>query len=308
MTQEPPAKPKPPVTPAATNNDAEEATNANGRDDAGRDLGPLPMALPSAGPPDPPKVPGKHERCVHCGAVTFLERSASLRYKCGICGKARVPVDDPKLRRSNDEKDALLRASLARNAASAWSVAAGVSGAVGAVSLAVVLLFFLALSPGFFVTAFAFLAALLPLALAAFGVVQSRRKRAGVEPALLEGWQSVAQEIIDARKEVTSGELAKALRTTPEHAETLLAHLLANGDVTSPIPDDGEVRYRSSKAPLRVAVEDPVAVIPAKHSADAVPEVKAAVDERERDLRAEEELAEEEIAEATRPAREGSRS
>ena len=87
---------------------------------------------------------------------------------------------------------------------------------------------------------------------------------------------------------VTSAELAKLLRTTPEHAEQLLAHLLANGRALSPISDDGQVHYRSAKLPIRVASVPP-AVLAAAKLTDA-----------ERDRLAEEELAEEEAAEAAR--------
>lgn len=280
-----------------TRSDAHESS-AEGGDEAAapaeREAPPEPMAIPSLGAPPAPKVPGKHERCPHCGAITFLERSSRLRYKCGVCGKARVPVDDPKIARSHEEKDALERASTARNAHAAWSAVAGVAGAISAVSLALLLLTVLAFSPGFFLASFGFLGALVPLALAAFGVVRARKRHAEIAPALLEAWQSVAADVVDARTELTSTQLAKVLRTTPEHAETLLAYLLATGKAVSPITDDGEVRYRSAKAPIRVAefTDEPAAVArpeTTKTKTNASDDAEAA-----RDALAAEELAEEE--------------
>jgi ribosomal protein S27AE/SAM-dependent methyltransferase len=273
VTSSPPPPPAEPTEPRA----------------AAASSGPEPMAIPSLGAPEPPKVPGKHERCVHCGAITFLEKSSRLRYKCGVCGKARVPVDDGSIPRAHHEKEALERASFARNGHAAWAVAAGIAGAASAVSLALLLVMALAFSPGFFVTGIALLAALAPGAFAALGVAQARKKRAAIEPALLEAWQMVAAEVIDARRELTAPQLAKILRTTPDYAETLLAHLLATGKVVSPMTlgdeGDGEVRYRSSKAPLRVAVAE-----------EPAPQLT----EAERDRLAAVELAEEEQAEAER--------
>lgn len=257
------------------------------------------MPIPSLGAPEAPKVPGKHERCVHCGAITFLEKSSRLRYKCGVCGKARVPVDDPSIPRAHHEKEALERASQARNAHAAWAVAAGIAGAASAVSLALLLVMALAFSPGLLVTGVALLAALAPGAFAAAGIAQARKKRAAIEPALLEAWQMVAAEVIDARTELTAPALAQILRTTPEHAESLLAYLLAAGKVVSPLPladdPDGEARYRSSKAPLRVAVSTDDAGAGTVSAADAETEA-------ERDRAAAEELAEEERAEAEQAA------
>lgn len=278
----------------------EPETSAEGRDEEDApeepEAPPEPMKIPSLGAPPAPKVPGKHERCPHCGAITFLERSSRLRYKCGVCGKARVPVDDPKIVRTHDEKESLVRASTARNAHAAWSAVGGVAGAVGAVSLALLLLVVLAFSPGFFLASFGFLGSLVPLALAAFAVTRARKRHAEIEPALLEAWQGVAADVVDARKEMTSAQLAKVLRTTPEHAETLLAYLLATGRAVSPITDDGEVRYRSSKAPIRVAEfgEEP-APVAVKRPVVKVAE-SVAVDEAARDAQAAEELAEEEAA------------
>jgi ribosomal protein S27AE len=263
---------------------------------------PEPMAIPSLGAPPAPKTPGRHERCPHCGAITFLEKSTRLRYKCGVCGKARVPVDDPKIARSNAEKDALERASRARNAQAALSVVSGIAAALSAVSLVGVLILVLALSPGFFLSSFALVAALAPMLVAAFGVVRARRRHAEIEPALLEAWQSVAADVVDARKEVTAGELAKVLRTTSDHAEQLLAYLLATGAATSPMTDDGEVRYRSSKAPIRVAEFEEDSPVPLARATRDAPQAEegnttTAADEAVRDALAEDELADEQAQE-----------
>lgn len=187
--------------------------------------------------PLPRRGPLAHEACPFCGVVAVIEPSAALRFACGVCGKARVPIDDPALRRAFPEKEALLRASGAHGAAVAWSVASIASAGFALVSLSFLALAALAAHPGLALVVVAALAASAPLLFAAWGYRAASRHRARVAPALDEAWSQAAREAVEGRDTIHAAELAKLMRVSEGEAEQLLIMLSTDGHVRSRVVD-----------------------------------------------------------------------
>lgn len=194
-----------------------------------------------------------YEKCPHCGNTTLIEPSSSLRFQCGICGKARVPVDLPDFERSDGEIPALARASAHHTAAMAWTAGSTVLGAFSAVSLAVLGLVLSALNPGAMMLAVGLIFSLLPAGLAVHGVRRAKALRSQVGPALDEGWLSVTREVLESQGTIDDKKLAKTLRVAPELAEHLLAQLSAGGVARHRLDDPEKLSFEAPR--VRVADE-----------------------------------------------------
>lgn len=220
---------------------------------------PTAAMYPSGGVPAPAGPALPHERCPHCGAVTFIERASSLRFVCGICGKARVPVDDPTIKRSEAGVEALARATAARNAALSWTVAGTVLGGFSVLSFIVLVTVLTFIAPGLIATLAAIAASATPMAFAVAGFLRATRKRAEIAPALEEGWAEVGGEVVRALHEqgrdVSIESISKLMRTNTDQAEHLLAQLSAKGLVRSRIDDSGLHFELAHAGPARVAAE-----------------------------------------------------
>ncbi|MFO0661643.1 MAG: hypothetical protein U0165_17690 [Polyangiaceae bacterium] len=214
---------------------------------------PTAAMYPSGTAPAPAGPALPHERCPHCGSVTFIERSSSLRQVCGICGKARVPIDDPSIKRSDAGVSALARASAARNTALLWTVAGSVLAGFSVLSFVVLAVVLSYIAPGIVATLAAIAASGVPMAIAVAGFFKATRKRAEIAPALEEGWTEVAAELVKGLhsqgREVSIETLAKLTRSTNEQAEHLLASLSARGLVRSRVDDSG-LRFEVGDQPL----------------------------------------------------------
>ncbi len=242
----------------------EDSTLAEGSD---------PVEVRSLGNPAPRPGPSPHERCPHCGNTAVLERSTSLKFVCGVCGKARVPIDDPKLERRFDEREALARATTARNASRVWTAISATSGAFSLVSMMFLALAVAFAKPPLLAAALAALAALTPLAFAVWGRRRGLVHQAALAPALEEGWAAAAREVVEARGDVSAEALAKLLRVDGAWAERVHVSLGAQPGVRARVRDDDAALSFESDAPkLRVKTDDP----------DAEPTEAAAEAKRER--------------------------
>jgi ribosomal protein S27AE len=206
-------------------------------------------------PAAPLEVTSSQERCPHCGNRTLIEPSDALRFRCGVCGKARIPVDLPGLKRSDAEVPALARASASHTAALAWTAGSAVLGGFSLFSLAALALVYSALNPGLVPILFALLIALMPAGIAAHGVRRASALRARVAPAIEDAWLQVAREVIEAEGKISDVQLAKILRIDRERAEQLLAQLAATSSVRHRIEDPAPLTFEAT----RVRVEDEAA-------------------------------------------------
>lgn len=218
-------------------------------DDSTRAPGGDELAYPLQGNPKPRPGPSAHERCPHCGTIAVLEPSNTLRWVCGVCGRARVPIDDATIERRYAEKDALLRATTARNASRAWSVTAAAASVFAAFSFLFLALTVWAASPPMVATLLAVMAALTPVVLAAYAFQRAKATRAGIEPALEEGWATAARDAAEGRGSIDPDELATLLRIDTAFAERLLANLSTLGAVRARIDDEGSALSFQADAP-----------------------------------------------------------
>lgn len=231
--------------------------------------------------PVAPATLGPHSKCPHCGSIGIIEPSDALLFRCGICGKARVPVDrpgQPELAREQSEVPALVRASAAYNASLAWGAGSAVAAGFSLLSLLALALTLSATSPGLFAGLFGLVIALMPALLAVHGVRQVRRLRPQIEPALEEAWVTAAREVVEAVGSVDERQLAKMLRVTPERAEHLLVNLSA-------FPRDAGVRLVASSDGVRVAPQVRIAGLPDDPAADVSDDEAAALEAATSDAR-----------------------
>ena len=182
-------------------------------------------------------------KCPHCGAVAHVEPSASLRWRCAVCGGPLVPTEGDIVR-SDGELPHLVRSHRARAMALGWLAASFVLGSIAAMAAGVALLVGLAspLAAG--------LLGVVALVAASFAVVsfrRSRRCRAEAREQLDHAWDRVAGEVLSSRTvDTTAAELARIMSTKEEHAEGLLSRLSAHGRARVDVRDDAELAYRVS--------------------------------------------------------------
>lgn len=181
--------------------------------------------------------------CPHCKAVSRVEPNAAVRWRCAVCGGPLVPTD-AGIARSNAELPDLVRAHRARAIALGWTVAAFALGSVAVMGAVMALLVGLASHfAGFVVAVFALVAGVN----AAFYARNARRRRAEAQKALDQAWELVAGEVLRARPgDTTAADLARAMHTDERHAESLLAHLSAEGRARVDVRDDAELAYHGA--------------------------------------------------------------
>jgi hypothetical protein len=182
-------------------------------------------------------------KCPHCGAVANVEPSASLRWRCAVCGGPLVPTEEG-IPRSDGELPHLVRSHRARAMALGWLAAFFVLGSIAAMAVGVALLVWFASHAA---------AALLGLVgagaatLAVVSLGRSRRRRAEARAELDHAWDRVAGEVLRARSgDTTAADLARIMSTKEDHAEGLLSRLSAQGGARVDVRDDAELAYRVS--------------------------------------------------------------
>lgn len=183
-------------------------------------------------------------RCPHCGALAHVEPSASLRWRCAVCGGPLVPTEGD-IARSDGELPHLVRSHRARAMALGWLAASFVLGSIAAMAVGVALLV---------AGASTLAAALLGVVgvgaatLAVVSLRRSRRRRAEAREQLDHAWDRVAGEVLSARSgDTTAADLARIMSTKEEHAEGLLSRLSAHGRARVDVrEDDAELAYRVS--------------------------------------------------------------
>jgi hypothetical protein len=179
--------------------------------------------------------------CPHCHALASAEPSASVRWRCGVCGGPVVPSDG-SFPRANGELASLVAAARARGIAIGWVAAAIVLFASALIALPIVLLLWSHAHVAAVVVASV---AGTSMALGAVSATRYRARNAEARAKLDDAWRTVADELLRARgMDVTAPELARALQTDDAHAESLLSELSAEGHARVAVGDDAQLSYR----------------------------------------------------------------
>lgn len=237
--------------------------------------GESPAEIPSYGNPKPKRGPAQHESCPHCDNIAVIERSDTLKFVCGVCGKARVPIDDPAVERRFDEKDALARATTARNAARVWTAISATSGTFALISLMFWGLAVAFASPPLVATVVALIAALFPLGFAISGRMRVKRHADALAPALEEGWAAAARDLVQARGDVSADDLAKVMRVDGAWAERVHAALGAQTGVRARVRDeDAALSFEADRPKVRVKSDAATEEDASAASDEAVAEAK----------------------------------
>ncbi len=232
----------------------------------------------AAGAPAALAGPGSHEVCPFCRSTALVVPSRRLRYVCAVCGRARVPVDDPALRRSGREVQALDDATRAERTAQLWRGLGVLAAFFGAATALVFLSFLILVHPPLGAALLSGAFALAPSAGAFLALRRSRQAAGRVEPALERGWDAAAADLVAQRPSVTEAELAAALRLAPAQAEAMLVRLSAEGLVGSQLTDAGELTFHpTGRARLAAGLGDS----PPPPAAGSRDELEAAFDEAE---------------------------
>jgi hypothetical protein len=178
-------------------------------------------------------VYGEAQRCPLCQAVSDVEESKLLYYRCRACGGPRIP---PTAGPTSERETALLaQARSEQLRAGAYRVGSGFALASGLMSLFVTNVVLLATSPPAFARTAALLASAVPLLLALVAFRRAARHRKKLELILEQAWLSAAERVCRAAGGAPStAALAQALRIDEPRAELLLAELsLENADLTA---------------------------------------------------------------------------
>lgn len=227
---------------------------------------------------------GEGNRCPHCRAVADVEPDGLTRYRCRVCGGARVPVDDPAVVRTGREIPVLQRVQRERNRRTAWRVGAAVVGAFGALSLLVTLFALALIQPGLLPTLLALLLVSVPLGVALMAWRRAQRHQRALDPALRQAWALVASDVLGSRSgEVTATELARVMRLSPAMAEQLLAELSIHDFLHARVTDAGDIAYSTRGERLRLPTE-PVPDPLRAPDAIADPQTELALEELEQEI------------------------
>lgn len=205
---------------------------------------------------------GDAYRCPLCQAVSDVEPSSTLYYRCRTCGGPRIP---PTGTPSSEAEVALLRT--ARNAQlrqTAFRAGAGFALVSGALSLIVISVVLLVISAGAFAKGAAVLAALIPFVLAAFAAQRARGHGQQLNSALQQAWLLAATRAVREHPELTGKDLARTLRIDEPRAELLLAEVSVQDFVHSPSESTPKLRLTELADPAEpvepaAIAEDPSA-------------------------------------------------
>jgi hypothetical protein len=193
---------------------------------------------------------GEANRCPHCKSVADVEPHDKLRFRCRVCGGARVPLDATDVVRTGRELGPLAASQKARLKSAAWKVGSVSSGVFGVISLLVALLVLGIASPGVFATMLTLLLVSVPFGLAALAWQRAQRHDKESQSAIDDAWALVASDLMRAREtELTSTDLAQAMHISADQAELLLARLSVQDFVKARVTDEGELAYSTRDVP-----------------------------------------------------------
>jgi hypothetical protein len=186
-----------------------------------------------------------------CQALSDVEASPTLYYRCRTCGGPRIP---PTAGAPSAREAALLKAARSEQLrAGAFRAGSGFALASGILSLLVTNVVFLATSPAPFAKALALVACLVPLVVSFLAFRGAARHKKQLEGALQQAWLAAAGRVAAATGgELTAAALAKTLRIDDARAELLLAELSVQDFVESPVLPAAKVRVTELADPLEL--------------------------------------------------------
>jgi hypothetical protein len=182
------------------------------------------------------------EPCPHCGSNADVTASAGVRYKCQVCGKARIPFDARLGPNSPQSNLALKQAQRARFARVAWQLLALGLGGLGVFSALLSLGASALFDFGWLGTSTVLVLSAIPVLISVFAFSASRRARQTSQRELDKAWQLAAARVVQRLgPRATPDALAQVLGVDFEYATQLMAEAEVHQLLAS---DDGEERVR----------------------------------------------------------------
>jgi hypothetical protein len=195
---------------------------------------------------------GEVYRCPLCHALSDVEPSPALYYRCRTCGGPRIP---PSAGPSSERETALLKSARAEQLrAGAFRAGSGFALASGLLSVLVTNVVLLATSPAPFAKAAALFASVVPLLLSFLAFRQARTHKQRFEQALQEAWLSAAARVAEqAGAPLDAASLAKTLSIDETRAELLLAELSVQDFVRPRLEPAAKVRVTELGDPAELS-------------------------------------------------------
>jgi hypothetical protein len=187
---------------------------------------------------------GEQQRCVHCRAIVDVESAPEVRFVCRLCGGVRIPIDDAAVRRSPAQIELLAKATVARSAATIWTIVSAVVAAFGAGSVLVLALVISVAHPPTAAAVMAGLAATVPFLFAAIAFRKSRAHHADIPRLVEAAWMAAVADIARTRGgEVDAATFAKLTRTSESDVDRLLGRMSSKSLLASSVTPEGSLKY-----------------------------------------------------------------
>ncbi len=176
---------------------------------------------------------GEAYRCPLCQALSDIEPSTTLYYRCRTCGGPRIPPTDSPL---SEAEVALLRSARSEQLrAGAFQAGSGFAVASGVLSLLITGVVLLVTTPPAFAKFAAVMASLIPFVLSLFAWRRAQSHKKALQAALQQAWFLAASRAVTANGGQMSPEaLARALKIDQARAELLLAEVSVQDFVQPP--------------------------------------------------------------------------
>jgi len=176
---------------------------------------------------------GEAYRCPLCQALSDVEPSPALYYRCRACGGPRIPPTETPV--SEAEAALLLSARSEQLRAGAFKAGSGFALASGVLSLLLTSVVLWVTSPAAVAKLAALLASLVPFALSFFALQRARRHTRALDAALQQAWLLAASRLVaHSGGSMSASALSKALRVDEARAELLLAEVSVRDFVEQP--------------------------------------------------------------------------
>ncbi|MEI9939352.1 MAG: hypothetical protein WDO69_19190 [Pseudomonadota bacterium] len=207
---------------------------------------------------------GEAYRCPLCRALSDVESSDTLYYRCRSCGGPRIPPSESPI---SEAEVALLRSARSEQLrVGAFRAGSGFALASGGISLLVTLIVFMVTSPAPFAKVAALLVSVVPFALSFFALRSSRGHARKFDTALQQAWLLAASRLVAANGgQLSAKALAQLLRVDETRAELLLAEVSVQDFMARPSEPSARVRVTEPADAV-----DPIAAVETTRAAPAV--------------------------------------
>jgi hypothetical protein len=198
---------------------------------------------------------GEDQRCPHCSAVAPVEKSATLRTVCSVCGRPRIRVNGlgVDLGLPEDRRDKyvarLRRAGHTHQIGATWRAIGFAAIGFGFFGL-LVLSAVLSVAPaGDVGAAVAVLAAAIPIVVGLIALRRGAAARRESVAALDDAWFEAAAAVARSREgRIDAGTLARATLLDDASADSLLSRMTVQDRLVREVTSEGGLAYKLLEA------------------------------------------------------------